>query len=125
MGDSETNIGKALIMPKLITNIDSLLMDVQGSYGIEVNNLSELFESDKFIKLSLEKVKIKRIYSWLGYLFWELYQDIVFHRNIKFCKYCSNIIAGGRKDRIYCNKEENKDCFNKRNADRQRKWFNK
>lgn len=126
IGDGETTLGKAFILPRLITNIDSLLVDVQGRYGIEVSDIDELFKSDEFKQLFFEKIKIKRIYSWLGYFWWEFYKDISTNVNVRFCKNCGNVITGGRSDKIYCTREENKECYRQWQALRQKKrYYNK
>lgn len=126
IGDGETTLGKAFVLPRLITKINSLLADVEYRYGIEANNLSELFDSSKFEQLFFEKIKIKRIYSWLGYFWWEFYKDISTNVNVRFCKNCGNIITGGRSDRMFCTKEENPNCYRQRQALRQKKrYYNK
>jgi hypothetical protein len=124
-GSTEASLEKAYILPKAIENKDTLLMEMQGRYGLDVKDFDELINSVKFKSLATTKVNIKRIYSWLGYFWWELYNDILSYKNIRFCKNCGAIITGGRSDRIYCSKEENVNCFNERLALRQRKSYYK
>ena len=121
--DTKSFLERTFFLPKAIYNKEALIIESKYKYGIDVKNFDELIESIEFKSLAARKVKIKRIYSWLGYFWWELYQDISSYRNIRFCKNCGNIITGGRFDRIYCSKEENIRCFNERQAIRQRKSY--
>ena len=123
ISDGETTIGKAFVLPRFITNINSILSDAEYRFGIEANDLSELFNLSEFEQLFFEKIKIKRIYSWLGYFWWEFYKDVSTNVNLRFCKNWVNIIVGGRSDRVNCSKEENTKCFNERQAKRQRKSY--
>ena len=123
VGDAESTLEKTFLLPRALKSKDALLFDVEYRYGIGAENLDELLKSKEFKSLITQKVKIKRIYSWLGYFWWELYNDISSNTNIRFCSKCGNIIVGGRSDRIYCTEEENKDCFNIRAAERQRKSY--
>jgi len=51
--------------------------------------------------------------------------DLSANINIRFCANCGNIISGGKINRIYCNQEENIECFRQRNANRQKKSYRK
>ena len=124
-GDTESPLERASFLPKAITNKNALLVEAEFRFGIYAENFDELIKSIKFKSLAAQKVKIKRIYSWLGYFWWELYNDISSYKNIRFCKNCGNIIAGGRTDRIFCTKDENKKCFNERLTIRQKKSYHK
>lgn len=124
-GDTKSFLERAFFLPKAIYNKEALLIELKYKYGIDVKNFDELMESIEFKSLAARKVKIKRIYSWLGYFWWELYRDISSYKNIRFCKNCGSIITGGRLDKIYCSKEENIRCFNERQATRQRKSYYK
>ncbi len=123
VGDTESSLGKAFVLPKYIKNINGLLIEIQLRYGVDVKNKSEFFKSDEFKKLFFEKVKVKRIYSWLGYFWWEFYCDLISEKTIKFCNNCGNILSGGRRDRIYCTEKENPKCYRQRQALRQKKHY--
>lgn len=125
VSDAESTLEKTFYLPRVTKNRDALLADVEFRYGTYAENLDELMDSYEFKKLITQRVKIKRIYSWLGYLWWQLHHDISSNTNIKFCKNCGNIIRGGRSDRVYCTREENKECYNERLAQRQRKIYYK
>ncbi len=125
VGNAETTIGKAFVLPRLIENTNAMLIDVEYRYGIEATSLKELFSLSKFEQLYFDRIKIKRIYSWLGYFWWQFYNDISENMNIRFCESCGNIIVGGRSDKVSCSKEENINCFKQRQAKRQRKSYYK
>lgn len=125
VSDGQTILEKSFFLPRVTANMDALLMDAQFKFGIEANNISQLLKSNTFIKKISSKVKIKRIYSWLGYFWWEFFQDVSANINIRFCANCGNIISGGKINRIYCNQEENIECFRQRNANRQKKSYRK
>lgn len=124
-GDTESFLDRAYMLPKALKNKETLLMEMQGRYGLDVKNFDELINCVKFKSLAATRVKIKRIYSWLGYFWWELYSDISTYKNIRFCANCGNIIIGGRSDRIYCSRKENINCFKQRQALRQKKRYYK
>ena len=122
---TKSTISRSWFIPKLYSKITDELIEVQGKFNLEFNSTKEAISSIKLGKRIREKVDIKRIYGWIGYFWWEFYQDILKHTTIKFCKNCGQIISGGRQDRIYCTKEENYDCWKSRAALRQKKKYRK
>ena len=124
-GDTNSFLEKTSFAPKAMENKEALLIEAKYKYGIDANNFDELIKSIEFTSLAAQRVKVKRIYSWLGYFWWELYRDISSYKNIRFCSNCGSIISGGRSDRIYCSKEENIKCFKQRQAIRQKKRYYK
>lgn len=127
ISESQSTIEKSWFLPKLlnITNVNGILFDIEGKFNIDLGEIINPFESEEFKKLLLDKIPVQRIYSWVGYFWWEFYQDILSNINIRFCKNCGSIITGGRKDRIYCSNRENEECYKKRLADRRRKSYYK
>ena len=123
--DGRTNIEKAFFLPKAIRDKDALLIDTEARYGIQIESFEDLLKSQEFRKLISEEIEIKRIYSWLGYLWWEFYQGLSQGANMKLCENCGNIISGGRIDRKYCLEKENSKCFKDRAAKRQIKKYRK
>ncbi len=75
--------------------------------------------------LGKKKISIKRIYSWLGYFWYELYKDCLNYNPIRFCKNCGTLVASGRQDKIYCTKKENPNCWKERSALRTKKNYYK
>ena len=120
-GEAEVLLWHAWVLPKLTGDIDSLLWDVEGEFGISAPSWSELQRSPEFKKKLLELVKVRRVQGWLGYFWWEFYQDVMERTSVRLCQSCGAVIRGGHANRKYCSLEENVDCFRKQNALRQRK----
>ncbi len=120
-GEAETTLERAWFMPKAWTNPDSVLFDVEGKFNLVFDDLDDLIRSKQFQEILKKPVKVRRVQGWLGYFWWELYQDIVTNVTIRFCRQCGNILRGRHADVQYCSKQENPDCYRKRNAQQQRK----
>jgi hypothetical protein len=120
-GEVEVPLVQAWLMPKILANPKAALFEVKARYDLEADTVEELLASEAFAALRRERVSVRRIQGWLGYFWWEFYQDLVAHIPIGTCKACGNLIHGGRKDRRYCTRSENTDCWRKRTSARQRK----
>lgn len=119
VGTSHSSLEQAWFLPKLMVDINAALMDVEGKFNISSSSLEDLL-STEFRKLLLERVPVQRVTGWLGYFWWELYQDLEARIALHFCNRCGSLIRGGRVDRKYCTKEENLTCFRRHNAENQR-----
>ena len=125
ISNTESSLTKSWFNPKLNFNENTLLSDVEFHLGLHFDSVGELEDSEELENKLNKKTRIKRAYSWLGYFWWEFYQDILRHTTIKFCENCGQIISGGRQDRIYCTEEENYDCWKSRAALRQKKKYHR
>lgn len=122
-----TTIEAGWFMPKLVDNPSTAIFEVEIRFNIatqtmDVNkSMVELEKSEHFWEEMNSSMKVRRTQSWLGYFWWEFYQDLKANVTIRLCQRCGNIIRGGHADRQFCRQEENPECFRKQNAERQRK----
>ena len=125
LSEGESTIEKSWLFPKLLTfpKLSGIMFEIEGKFGIDMFDCKNPYDSKEFIEILSSKININIIYSWLGFFWWLLYNDISSNINIRYCKNCGSIIAGGRIDRQYCNKKENIECFKKRQAMRQNKRY--
>lgn len=120
-GEAEAELYRAWFMPKAWTDTDMAFIDTCERFGLDFPDLDTLVCSKRFQEIMSSKIMVRRVQGWLGYFWWELYQDIITEVTLRFCRQCGNILRGGHADRMYCLKEENPDCYRKRNAQQQRK----
>jgi len=120
-GEAVAPIEKAWFLPKWAENIDGALAEVEGHFGIPAENLTDLVRSSEFRKHMEAWMPVRRTQGWLGYLWWDLYQDMQTSMSVRFCQHCGNVIRGGRVDRRYCTREENAVCARQRNGTAQKK----
>ena len=121
-GEAETTLDRAWFMPKVWTNPDGAFVDACEKYDLkDLQDLDDLVYSKQFQQIMSKTVKVRRVQGWLGYFWWEIYQDIVNKITLRFCRQCGSILRGGHTDLQYCSKQENPDCYRKRNAYYQRK----
>lgn len=122
--DIESSLMRCWFLPKFnYFKEDDLLEEIKYKFGLDFNNSEEAKKSKELEKIVNNRIPIKKAYSWLGYFWWEFYQDIIKYNTVKICNYCKGVITGGRQNRIYCTKEENLTCFNERVALRQKKKY--
>jgi ribosomal protein S27AE len=98
-----------------------LLADIEGKFGLEAEMLDELRGRRDFDDILYAPLAVKWAQGWLGYFWWEFYQDLKNRVTLRLCKHCGNVIAGGHADRQYCARDENVRCVQERNGIRQRK----
>ena len=120
-GEAEASLELAWFLPKVWTDPDSILADVEGKFNLAYHDLDELVQSRHFQKILRQPVKVRQVQGWLGYFWWELYQDIVENVALRCCRQCGRLLRGGHRDVQYCPQQENPDCYRQRNAARQRK----
>jgi len=98
-----------------------ILFAVDNKHDISANSLEELVNYPRFV----EEMKLREeaiwLDGWLGYMWWEIYQDIRDSVGIRPCAHCGNIIRGGQRSRQFCRTNESRTCFRERSAIRQRK----
>ncbi len=98
-----------------------LRYQVAELFGIESGSIDDLKASPKFSELMTETTSVLRVFGWVGYFWWEFFQELKSHRTVRMCKRCGNVVVGGHRDRKYCRKSENPDCFRQGNAEAQRR----
>jgi hypothetical protein len=111
----------AWYLPKVMTKPETALWDVYGKFGVEVQTVKDVLASEELLTKLGQSVSVRRVYGWLGYFWWEFYQDLMAHSFVGACQHCGQVIRGGRTDRKYCTREENPSCVRTRNSARQRK----
>ncbi|MFS0776481.1 hypothetical protein ABC255_10775 [Neobacillus sp. 3P2-tot-E-2] len=110
-----TNLEWQMVWPAYVTgNMRKLLFDIEGTFNIEVNDIKELLQHERYFHIFHEKIPVTRIFGWEGYFWWELNNIVnVENKSINTCNLCGNIIHG-KKGKSFCNKEDNLDCYRKR-----------
>lgn len=123
--DAITTLKNAWIYPRA-NILKNLFSELEFKFNISLKEDIDVLENSNEVDiLGKEKISIKRIYSWLGYFWYELYKDCLNYNPIKFCKNCGTLITGGRRDKIYCTKKENPNCWKERSALRTKKNYYK
>jgi len=126
----------AWLYPQLTKNMFSesfnndFLFDLETKFGISVYKVEELFEhgdyntfkNREYDKIFKQTVEIPCIFSWIGYFWWELSQTIQ-DKSVNICERCGSVISG-KKDKRFCSKEENPECFRARRAEDRRRERN-
>lgn len=119
-GETETRLERAWFLPKLMSDPDTVLCDAEGKFGFACTTIEELISSQQFRERMRSHTKVRRVQGWLGYFWWELYQDATARVTIRLCKSCGQVIRNGHSDRQYCTRAENPQCFRARNGAAQR-----
>jgi hypothetical protein len=114
--EAEASIEKAWFLPKAARNIGGALVDLEGRFGIVADDLDRVRQTQEYKRRILAPMPVRRTLGWLGYFWWELYQDVKAHTLVAICKSCGNVIRGGHADRQYCTRKENPTCTRGRNA---------
>ena len=96
------------------------LMNLEEDHGISFGAFENLKSSSEFIQYLQTPVKIKRINTWTGFFIDQLVEDVLKLEPIRFCAHCGKLFRGGHRDRRFCTKEENGECFRERNTRTQR-----
>ncbi|PGR23028.1 hypothetical protein COC52_24860 [Priestia megaterium] len=117
-----TNLENQMVAPALLNEgLKALLFEIEGRFNIEVNSFKELLKHEKYNDIFHTRITVTRVFGWEGYFWWELNNLVnVEKQSIKTCILCGGLISG-KKDKIYCGKKENPDCFRKRRASDKRK----
>jgi hypothetical protein len=121
-GEGEALLDRAWFVPKFFAmEEEEVLFEVEGRFNIAADSYQELQQTDRFMESLRTWTKVRRAQGWLGYFWWEFYQDLKAHITVRFCKHCGNIISGGHADRQYCHRTENPACYRERNALQQKR----
>ncbi len=120
-GQASSPLGKAWFEPKVSANPEGALYDVYGKFGLDFATVDDARQSASLQAKLRQTVPVVRAQSWLGYFWWELYQDFQAYSFVGHCKNCGEVIRGGRRDREGCTRQENPACFRQRTNMRQRK----
>ena len=99
---------------------NEILFDVDAKFDVSANSLAELRNIPKFVEVMNSRVEVTWIDGWLGYMWWEIHQDIRESVGVRPCEQCGNILRGGRRNRQFCRANENQQCYRERNKIRQR-----
>ncbi len=75
MGEARASSEQAWLLPKLVTDVNDALYEVKGKYDIDAETSEELMQSESYSRLKNDMIGVRRVYGWLGYFWWELYQD--------------------------------------------------
>jgi hypothetical protein len=111
---------QAWFRPRWAEKGDKVLWDINEwpDYGKEA--MQKFLASEVFRNLTQKTIRVQRVQGWLGYFWWEFYQDLLVYTPVSTCEDCGWVIRGGHKDRKRCTKQENPDCFSQQAAKRQR-----
>jgi hypothetical protein len=114
-GEVDASLDHAWFRPKLMTDAEMALFEVEARFGIACATVEELLSRKKFRQLLREQTKVRRVQGWLGYFWWEFYQDITTRVSVRLCNACGSVIRRGHGDRQFCTRDENPACFRARN----------
>jgi hypothetical protein len=117
--EAQTTVEKGWFLPKVMTDINDALYALKARYDIDVNSLKEV-PASHLRKMHQTPWQVRRVQDWLGYFWWEVYQDLAC-TTVGICEDCHNVIRGGHKDRKRCTQQENPECFRQHTNRRQRK----
>jgi hypothetical protein len=118
---------QAWFMPKFfanLRNVTALTTEVLAKYQIDTSSLPELLTDESFSSRRQQSIKVQRVSGWLGYVWWEFYQDLMTNTSPMWCEDCGSLLdmlPGQHRDRHHCTKEENLACFRNQARKRQQK----
>ncbi len=122
-----SNFYKAWLLPKMLHNEvkkkkeaqDIILTELEGElkFNKHYETLNEVLkDKDLSYVLHEKEYPVIRIYTWVGYFWWEL--NRMAEENIdsmRTCELCGKIIFG-HKNKKFCGPDYNKKCWNSRRA---------
>jgi hypothetical protein len=117
----ETSIWHSWFAPMAQANAEGALIEVEERYNLAADTIEELHQSEAFHQIIWDSVEVVVAQDWLGYLWWDFYQDVQERVTIRYCEACGRVIRGGHRDRQFCSRQENPECFRKRNTISQRR----
>jgi len=117
----KTSIWHSWFAPMASANAQEALFALESQYNVLAATMEELYRSEQFRELMDRPVDVVIANDWLGYMWWDFYQDLQEKITIRCCQSCGRVIRGGHRDRQFCNRSENPECFRKRNTTTQRK----
>lgn len=88
----------------------ALLTDMGGKFMLEAETLNELCGRSDVDDIPSAPIAVKWVLGWLGYFWWEFYQDLKNRVTLRLRKHCGDVISGGHADRQYCKPNENAPC---------------
>ena len=116
-----SSIWHSWFAPMAMANKEGALIEVEYRYNLPANSIEELEQSEEFHRIMNRSVDVVVANDWLGYMWWDFYQDLREKITVRCCKACGRVIRGGHRDRRFCSRSENLECFRKRNTTSQRK----
>ncbi len=119
-GEGDSTVELAWLLPRLMVDQDATLLDVEYRFGLVANSFPELQTMNGYQEAMNRSVRVRRTFGWLGYFWWEVYQDLRSNATVRICQHCGQFIRGGHVDRRFCSPPENLTCWRERNASAQR-----
>jgi hypothetical protein len=91
-GEAETRLERAWFLPKLMSDPETVLCDAEGRFGFACATIEELISSQQFRERMRSRTKVRRVQGWLGYCWWDLFQDANARVTIRRYKACGQVI---------------------------------
>ena len=123
-GVTAVPLDKGWLAPKLAANEPDALMNLEGRHNVVAHSLDNLSQFADFAATRKQQLPAILINGWIGYFWWELRQDLEAGLTIKTCERCGNVIRCGHRDRRFCTRDEDIDCFRTGNREAQRRRRN-
>lgn len=99
---------------------NEILFAVDGKFGVTAKSLEELRQNPKFVAIMNSSVQVTWLDGWLGYMWWEIYQDILEGVRVRPCDHCGRVLRGANRKKRYCGPVENPECSRERSIIRKR-----
>ncbi len=116
LSEAESTWEKTWFLPRLAADGDrNALWDLATAYDVDHPDLDSVWDDPAYRALASKPVTVTRIWSWIGYFWWEFLADFKAGRNIRGCMRCGRVISGSKR-KGYCNRADNPDCFRARRS---------
>lgn len=116
-----SSIWHSWFAPMAMANTEEALFAAETKYNLSASTMKELHQLKDFHKIMGQQVDVVVAHDWLGYMWWDFCQDLREKITVRCCEACGRVIRGGHRDRQFCGRSENPECFRKRNAISQRR----
>jgi hypothetical protein len=115
-GKTQSTLMRSWFLPKLVAmDEQALLTDLEGKFTLQAETLDELLGRSNIDDIPSAPIAVRWVQGWIGYFWWEVYQDLKNRVTLRLCKHC------GHADRQYCTRDESARCAQECNSIRQRK----
>jgi hypothetical protein len=92
------------------------LTNLEIDFNIQVERIEDLKHSREFLTLLGEQVEITCINGWTGFFVHQCLHDLETLGKIGPCKHCGRFLRAQNKNREYCTRAENQECWQDRNT---------